>query len=154
MVKVTEQPSPHRHLETRSVEEITALINAEDAGVATAIRAVLPAVNSLIDAIVRSLRAGGRMFYIGAGSGGRLSVLDVIELPTTYGIDKGVVNTILAGGIPRLAEAREEMEDDPEAGWKALVTENIAPADIGIGISASGTTPFVLGALRACRAAG
>src|SRR6202000_2109381 len=137
-----------RHLETRSVEEITALINAEDARVATAIQAALPAVNSLIDAIVRSLRAGGRMFYIGAGSGGRLSVLDVIELPTTYGIDKGVVNTILAGGIPRLAEAREEMEDDRQAGWEALQSENISKADIVIGVSASRTTPFVLTALQ------
>ena len=148
---LTEQPSPHRHLETRPIEEITTLINQEDGTVAKAIEKALPAVNRLIHAIVDKLRAGGRMFYIGAGSGGRLSVLDIIELPTTYGIPKGLVNTILAGGIPRLAEAREEMEDDRQAGWQALQSENITPADIVIGISASGTTPFVLTALQSCR---
>lgn len=148
---LTEQPSPHRHLETRSIEEITTLINQEDATVANAIEKALPSVNRLIHAIVDQLRAGGRMFYIGAGSGGRLSVLDVIELPTTYGVPKGIVGTILAGGIPRLAEAREEMEDDRQAGWQALQNENITPADIVIGISASGTTPFVLTALQSCR---
>jgi N-acetylmuramic acid 6-phosphate etherase len=148
---LTEQPSPHRHLETRPIEEITTLINQEDATVAKAIGEALPAVNRLIHAIVGKLRAGGRMFYIGAGSGGRLSVLDIIELPTTYGIPKGIVNTILAGGIPRLAEAREEMEDDRQAGWEALQAENVTSADIVIGISASGTTPFVLTALQTCR---
>ena len=151
MAKLTEQPSPHRNLEKRTIEDITGLINQEDASVAAAIKAALPAVNLLIHAIVDTLRKGGRMFYIGAGSGGRLSVLDVIELPTTYGLPKGIVNTILAGGIPRLAEAREEMEDDPLAGWAALKAEHITPQDIVIGISASGTTPFVLGALKACR---
>src|ERR1700753_116612 len=98
MVKVTEQPSPHRQLEEKSVEELTALINAEDARVALAVQAALPAVNALITVIVAQLRAGGRMYYIGAGSGGRLSVLDVIELPTTYGIEKGIYNAVLAGG--------------------------------------------------------
>lgn len=148
---VTEQSSPHRHLEKRPVEELTALINKEDATVALAIEKALPSVNRLIHAIVTTLRLGGRMFYIGAGSGGRLSVLDVIELPTTFGIPKGTVNTILAGGIPQLADAREEKEDDPRAGWEALKAENISPRDIVIGISASGTTPFVLSALTTCR---
>jgi len=136
MPTVTEQPSPHRHLEKRSIEDITALINQEDASVAAAIHKVLPAINRLVHAIVDTLRQGGRMFYVGAGSGGRLSVLDIIELPTTYGIEKGIVNTILAGGIPRLAEAREEMEDDHLAGWEALKAENISAQDIVIGISA------------------
>ena len=151
MPTITEQPSPHRHLEKKTIEEITSLINQEDATVAAAIQTALPAVNLLIHAIVDTLRKGGRMFYIGAGSGGRLSVLDVIELPTTYGIPKGIVTTVLAGGIPRLAEAREEMEDDRLAGWETLKEENISAQDIVIGISASGTTPFVLGALQACR---
>ena len=142
MTILTEQPSPHRHLEKRSIEEITTLINQEDATVAKAIEKALPAVNQLIHAVVDKLRAGGRMFYIGAGSGGRLSVLDVIELPTTYGIPKGIINTILAGGIPRLAEAREEMEDDRQAGWEALQSGKVTPADIVIGVSASGTTPL------------
>jgi N-acetylmuramic acid 6-phosphate etherase len=154
MVMITEQPSPHRHLEKKSIEEITALINGEDATVALAIQRALPEVNRLIHAIVGALQGGGRMFYVGAGSGGRLSVLDIIELPTTYGIAKGVCNSILAGGIPLLAEAKEEMEDDPLAGWEALQAEQVSAKDIVVGISASGTTPFVLGALKACRALG
>ncbi|HEY4207884.1 MAG TPA: N-acetylmuramic acid 6-phosphate etherase [Puia sp.] len=151
MVRITEQPSVHRHLEKKSIEEITALINREDAMVAGAIEQALPQVNQLIHAIVGKLQAGGRMFYVGAGSGGRLSVLDVIELPTTFGISKRMVNTILAGGVERLVEAREEMEDNVHEGWERLVSEKVSPGDIVVGISASGTTPFVLGALDACR---
>jgi N-acetylmuramic acid 6-phosphate etherase len=151
MIMVTEQPSGYRHLETKSVEEITALINKEDAGVAVAVQKALPQVNRLIHAVVDRLKASGRLFYLGAGSGGRLSVLDVIELPTTYGIPRGVVNSILAGGIERLAEAREEMEDNIEEGWERLVQEKVSGEDIVVGVSASGTTPFVLGALEACQ---
>jgi N-acetylmuramic acid 6-phosphate etherase len=88
---------------------------------------------------------------LGAGSGGRLSVLDVIELPTTFGVEKGLVNTILAGGIEHLAEAKEEMEDNFDEGWQRLGENNVSEEDIVVGISASGTTPFVLGALQACR---
>ena len=91
------------------------------------------------------------MFYIGAGSGGRLSVLDIIELPTTFGVMKGLVNAILAGGMEHLTEAREEMEDNILEGWEKLQENDISAADIVIGISASGTTPFVLGALERCR---
>ena len=151
MTPITEQPSVHRHLETRSTEEITSLINQEDATVAGAIQKALPQINKLIHAIVEKLQAGGRLFYIGAGSGGRLSVLDIIELPTTFGVPKGMVNSILAGGVDRLVEAREEMEDNIDEGWDRLSKENVSPADIVVGISASGTTPFVLGGLGACR---
>ena len=104
MVKITEQPSTHRHLETKSIEELTSLINGEDSTVAHAIARSLPDINKLIGAVVEKLKNGGRMFYLGAGSGGRLSVLDVIELPTTFGINKGIVNSILAGGIEHLQE--------------------------------------------------
>jgi N-acetylmuramic acid 6-phosphate etherase len=138
-------------LETKKIEEITSLINNENAAVAPAIDKALPQLNKLIQAIVDKLSKGGRMFYLGAGSGGRLSVLDVIELPTTFGIEKGIVNTILAGGIEHLIEAREEMEDNYNEGWERLVSEHASVNDIVIGISASGTTPFVLGALEACR---
>jgi N-acetylmuramic acid 6-phosphate etherase len=151
MIKITEQPSHHRQLESKPIEEIASLINMEDAGVATAIKKALPEVNRLIHAIVDKLKHGGRMFYLGAGSGGRLSVLDVIELPTTFGIEKGLVNSILAGGTEHLIEAREEMEDNFSEGWERLINENVSAKDIVIGISASGTTPFVLGALEACR---
>ena len=154
MTRITEQPSGHRHLENMTVEELTARINGEDMLVASAIRESLPQVNRLIEAIVERVSSGGRLFYLGAGSGGRLSVLDVIELPTTYGLQKGVFNVVLAGGIERLADALEEKEDDPEAGWLELKERGVSPADIVVGISASGTTPFVLGGLTRCRAQG
>jgi N-acetylmuramic acid 6-phosphate etherase len=151
MQRITERPSRHRNLEEKSIAEITALINQEDKLVAIAIEQALPQINQLITEIVAQLSKGGRMFYLGAGSGGRLSVLDALELPTTYGIPKGVVNVVLAGGVDRLAEAPEEKEDEPETGWQELLSKNISAADIVIGISASGTTPFVLGALTHCR---
>ena len=154
MTRITEQPSPYRHLETRSIEEITAWINQEDRKVPEAIGQALPQLNRIIGAVVDRIRSGGRMFYLGCGSGGRLSVLDAIELPTTYGIPKGLINVVLAGGIDRLAEAPEEKEDEPDAGWQELVKHGISAKDIVIGISASGTTPFVLGALAWCRTQG
>ncbi|MCC6286926.1 MAG: N-acetylmuramic acid 6-phosphate etherase [Chitinophagaceae bacterium] len=152
MTRITEQPSLYRHLEKMSVEELTASINKEDKKVAIAIEKALPQLNRLITAIVEKLRDGGRMFYLGAGSGGRLSVLDAIELPTTYGIEKGIVNVILAGGLEHLIEAPEEKEDDTEAGWNELLKHHISAKDIVVGISASGTTPFVLSALQQCKA--
>ncbi len=151
MTRITEQPSNYRHLEKMTIDELTSSINNEDKGIANAIEKALPALNKLIRAIVETLRNGGRMFYLGAGSGGRLSVLDAIELPTTYGIEKGIVNVILAGGIPRLAEAREEMEDNVMEGWDELKKEGVSGKDIVVGITASGTTPFVVGALEQCR---
>lgn len=152
MTRITEQPSLYRHLEKMSVEELTASINNEDKKVAVAIEKALPQINKLITTIVGKLQHGGRMFYLGAGSGGRLSVLDAIELPTTYGIEKGIVNVILAGGLEHLIEAPEEKEDDTKAGWNELVKHNITSKDIVVGISASGTTPFVLSALEQCKA--
>ncbi|WP_339905754.1 N-acetylmuramic acid 6-phosphate etherase [uncultured Cyclobacterium sp.] len=152
MTKITEQPSLYRHLEKMSIEELTANINNEDKKVALAIEKALPEINLLIKNIVDKLENGGRLFYLGAGSGGRLSVLDAIELPTTYGIPKGKVNVILAGGVDRLIEAREEKEDDPNAGWEALKGYEVSDKDFVLGISASGTTPFVLGALKSCKA--
>ena len=142
MVKITEQPSTHRHLETKSIEELTSLINGEDSTVAHAIARSLPDINKLIGAVVEKLKNGGRMFYLGAGSGGRLSVLDVIELPTTFGINKGIVNSILAGGIEHLIEAREEMEDNLDEGWERLLNEDVSAKDIVIGISASDAPPL------------
>ncbi len=154
MSRLTEEPSFHRHLETKSIEEITALINSEDKTVAFAIEQAMPQINDLIKAVVRKLKAGGRLFYAGAGSGGRLSVLDAIELPTTFGVPKGLVNVVLAGGIEKLADALEQKEDEFETGWKELVEHQVSPQDIVVGVSASGTTPFVLGALTHCRRQG
>jgi N-acetylmuramic acid 6-phosphate etherase len=151
MIRITEQASKYRHLETLTVEEITASINNEDKTVALVIEKALPQVNALIISIVSKLKAGGRMFYLGAGSGGRLSVLDAIELPTTYGIEQGIVNVILAGGAEHLIEALEEKEDDIAEGWVKLQEAAISNKDIVVGISASGSTPFVLGALKSCQ---
>mgnify|MGYP003347503414 CR=1 FL=1 len=145
MTRITEQDSLYHHLEQRSIEEITAWINREDHKVPEAIAKALPAINAIIYKVVEKLRSGGRLFYLGAGSGGRLSVLDALELPTTYGIEKGRVEVVLAGGVDRLAEAPEEKEDEPDAGWQELIARNASRADIVLGISASGTTPFVLG---------
>ena len=151
MVRITEQASKYRHLENKTIDELVSLMNQENETVAPAIKKALPQISKLIGAIVAQLKKGGRMFYIGAGSGGRLAVLDIIELPTTFGIPKGIVNIILAGGVDRLAEAREEKEDDEEEGWKRLQENNVNSNDIVIGVSASGTTPFVLSALKECR---
>lgn len=150
MTRITEQPSRYDHLETKSVDELVTLINNEDATVAVAIQKALPQVSLLIQAIVEKLRNGGRMFYLGAGSGGRLSVLDALELPTTYGIPKGIVNVILAGGVENLAEAPEEKEDDVQEVIDRLNAAQVSEKDIVIGISASGSTPFVLAGLLEC----
>lgn len=152
MIPITEQSSLYDNLETKSVQELTSAINQEDHKVAKAIEEVLPQVNDLITSIVNKLKNGGRMFYLGAGSGGRLSVLDVIELPTTYGLPKGIYNAILAGGEDRLIDALEEMEDDVNEAWSRLSTANISEKDIVVGISASGSTPFVVEGLKQCRA--
>ena len=150
MIKITEQPSKYRHLEKMPIEEMTATINQEDKKVAFSIEKALPRINQLIIAIVEKLKSGGRIFYVATGSGGRLSVLDVIELPTTFGLSSGVFNVVLAGGMDRLVEALEEKEDDTEEGWTMLNSQNISEKDIVVGISASGTTPFVLAALEEC----
>lgn len=121
MKTITEQSGKHRDLEKKSIQELTSAINAEDQSVAYAIEKELPAINALIEKIVSKLKAGGKMYYIGAGSGGRLSVLDVIELPTTYGIEPGLIDAILAGGKENLVLALEEKEDDTTAGWTTLV---------------------------------
>ncbi len=151
MNRITEQPSLYRHLEKMSVQELTAAINKEDKTVASVIEKALPQINRLIEEIVRRLKSGGRLFYVGAGSGGRLSVLDAIEIPTTYGVSGDLFNVILAGGIDRLIDALEQMEDDTEVAWQMLLDKKVSSHDIVLGISASGTTPFVLAALKKCR---
>ncbi len=151
MQRITEQSSKYRDLEKKSIDELISAINEEDHLVAPAIKKALPQISNLISAVVGKLESGGRMFYVGAGSGGRLSVLDVIEIPTTYGIPKGILNVVLAGGVENLADALEEKEDDVHEGWDKLKEANVSTKDIVIGVSASGTTPFVLEALKKCK---
>lgn len=154
MEKITEQPSLYDHLEEMSVEELIANINNEDKKVALAIEKVLPLLAVMIKAIEKKLKNGGRLFYLGAGSGGRLSVLDKVELPNTYGIEKGIINSILAGGEEYLVEALEEKEDDTEDAINQLAKYGVNDKDFVLGISASGTTPFVLAGLQKCRRMG
>ena len=151
MERITEQPSKYRHLEKMSVDELISNINKEDQSVAFAIEKQLPQISKMITVIERQLKEGGRMFYLGAGTGGRLSVLDKVELPNTYGIEKGVINVILAGGEENLVLALEEMEDDEEYAWRQMQAFEMSVGDFVIGISASGTTPFVLAGLKKCQ---
>lgn len=150
-MRITEKSSHYRHLEQQDVDTLVKWINQEDQQVALRIQEALPQVSTLITAIVEKLEQGGRLFYIGAGSGGRLSVLDVIEIPNTFGVSKDLMNVVLAGGVHNLVEALEEKEDDILEGWRELEVAGISTADIVVGISASGTTPFVLAALKNCR---
>lgn len=150
-LRLTEQPSLYDNLEKKSVIEILTDINNEDKTVPLAIEKVLPDLERLVSAIEHQLREGGRMFYLGCGTGGRLSVLDAVELPNTYGIDPEQIQCVLAGGVENLVLALEEKEDDVEEGWRTLKEKNISSKDIVVGISASGTTPFVLSALRKCK---
>ncbi len=151
MERITEQPSLYRHLEKMSVDELITNINQEDQKVALAIKKELPQISKLISAIEQQLRADGRLFYLGAGSGGRLSVLDKVELPNTYGIEKGVINCLLAGGEEKLLQVLEEKEDDTEDAWRQMQLYQVTSKDFVLGISASGTTPFVLAGLKKCK---
>ncbi len=150
-LRLTEQPSLHDHLEKKTVAELLREINEEDKKVPLAIEKVLPELEKLVSAIEKQLRAGGRMFYCGAGTGGKLAVLDMLEIPNTYGVSPDMIQCILAGGVENLVLDLEEMEDDVQEGWKLLQEKNISEKDIVVGISASGNTPYVLATLKACR---
>ena len=150
-LRLTEQPSLYDHLETKSVAELLHDINNEDKKVPLAIEAVLPDIERLVNAIEAQIRAGGRFFWLGAGTGGKLGVLDVLEVPNTYGVDPEIWQAVLAGGNENLVLDLEEAEDDVEEGWMTLSEKHhITPKDIVVGISASGCTPYVLAAMKAC----
>ena len=152
--RITEQPSHYDHLEQMSVEQLTADINNENMTVPAAIGKALPAINTLIEAVEHKLKNGGRLFYVGCGTGGRLATLDTIEVQNTYGTDGTQIQAVFPGGIGCLTQTRESREDDTENSWQQLVDKRISTDDIVVGVSASGTTPFVLAALRHCRTAG
>lgn len=152
--KVTEQPSHYRHLEQMSISELVKNINEEDKKVAIAVEKVLPKIEKLIAAAVGKLEEDGRMFYLGAGTSGRLGVLDASECPPTYGVPASLVVGLMAGGDEALRFGIEDAEDDPEGGWRDLQQHNVSVNDIVIGVAASGTTPYVWGALKRCREQG
>ena len=152
--RITEQPSHYDHLEQMSVEQLTADINNENMTVPAAIGKALPALNRLIEAVEHKLKNGGRLFYVGCGTGGRLATLDTIEVQNTYGTDGTQIQAVFPGGIGCLTQTRESREDDTENSWQQLLDKHVSNDDIVVGVSASGTTPFVLAALRHCRTAG
>ncbi len=149
--RITEEASAYRHLEKMPVKEILSGINKEDKKVPEAIEKVIPQVEALIHAVTDKMLMGGRLFYIGAGTSGRLGIVDASECPPTYGVPPGLVIGIIAGGIKAMTEAIEYAEDDAEQGWKDLQYNYVTEKDVVIGIAASGTTPYVIGALQKCK---
>ena len=150
-VKITEQSSLYNDLEKKSVEEILHDINTEDKKVAVAVEKAIPQIARLVTEIVARMKRGGRIFYMGAGTSGRLGVLDASEIPPTFGMDPSWVIGLIAGGDTALRNPVENAEDDTKQGWEDLQPFNINDRDTVIGIAASGTTPYVIGALEECR---
>jgi len=145
--KSTEAPSYYDDLETKSVKDLITGINREDFTVAQTVKESLPQIEKLITALVIKMKAGGRLFYIGAGTSGRLGVLDASEIPPTYSVYDTVIG-IIAGGDTAIRNAVEFAEDDIEQAWKDLLAYNISSKDFLVGIAASGTTPYVLGGIK------
>lgn len=149
--KITEQPSRFDHLERMSVPELLQHINEEDYRVAESVRQALPQIEALVEAIEPRMKRGGRLFYIGAGTSGRLGVLDASELPPTFGVPETWVMGIIAGGDMALRHAVERAEDISEQGWKDLLEHHPTADDTVLGIAASGTTPYVVSTIRQAR---
>ena len=149
-IKTTEQDSKYNHLEKMSVSELLTNINTEDKAVPLAVEKVIPQIEKLVAEIVTKMKNGGRLFYIGAGTSGRLGIVDASECPPTFGIPHELVVGLIAGGDIAIRKAVEFAEDDTEQGWKDLQKHQISKNDTVIGIAASGTTPYVIGALKEC----
>ena len=150
-IKITEQPSLYNDLEKKPIGEILQEINAEDHKVADAVERSIPQIEKLVSQIIPRVKKGGRIFYMGAGTSGRLGVLDASEIPPTFGMPPTVVIGLIAGGDTALRNPVEGAEDDENRGWEELVEHQINEKDTVIGIAASGTTPYVIGALREAR---
>ncbi len=146
--KITEQSSHYDHLEQMQVSDLLKNINKEDQMVAVAVERALPQIEALVTAVESRMRRGGRLFYVGAGTSGRLGVLDASELPPTFGVETDLVIGVIAGGDKALRCAVEHAEDDKEQGWKDLAFYQPNINDSVIGIAASGTTPYVIGAIE------
>jgi N-acetylmuramic acid 6-phosphate etherase len=148
--KTTEQSSKYEHLEKMSVGELLTNINTEDKTVPLAIEKALPQIERLVTEVVSKMKQGGRLFYIGAGTSGRLGIVDASECPPTFGVPFDLVIGIIAGGDTAIRKAVEFAEDDREQAWLDLQQWNITEKDMVIGIAASGTTPYVIGGLEKC----
>ncbi|MBM3158904.1 MAG: N-acetylmuramic acid 6-phosphate etherase [Bacteroidetes bacterium] len=149
--RITEKSSLYRHLEKMSVSQLLTLINQEDQKVPTVVANAIPQIEKLVEVIADKMLMGGRLFYIGAGTSGRLGIVDASECPPTYGVPPGLVIGIIAGGEQAITKAVENAEDSWEQGWMDLNTHALTVQDVVIGIAASGTTPYVIGALQHCR---
>lgn len=149
--RITEQSSLYHDLEKMDTHSILKNINYEDKKVANAVTACIPQIEKIVDIIADKMKAGGRLFYIGAGTSGRLGVLDASECPPTFGVPFDLVIGIMAGGDTAIRKAVEHAEDDIEQAWKDLSAFDITSMDVVIGIAASGTTPYVVHGLKMCR---
>lgn len=154
MQRITESPSNHRHLEKMSVNELLTNMNQEDKTVPFAVEKAIPKIESLVNAIVPRMKNGGRLFYIGAGTSGRLGVVDASECPPTFGVTDDWVIGIIAGGDSAIRKAVEFAEDDEDLAWKDLQAYHLTKQDVVVGIAASGTTPYVVRGLATCQANG
>src|SRR4029453_14394120 len=150
-LKITEQASEYHHLEKMSVLEILSHINEEDQTVPFAVREAVTQIELLVQSITDKMLMGGRLFYIGAGTSGRLAVVDASECPPTYGVPYGLVIAVIAGGDEAITKAVENAEDNATQGWLDLAEHKINKKDVVVGIAASGTTPYVIGALQECQ---
>ena len=144
----TESSSLHDHLEKMSIRELLVRINQEDKTVPAAIEKVIPKIELLVKAIAEKMKAGGRLFYIGAGTSGRLGILDASEIPPTYGLPQGKVIGLIAGGDKAIRQSVEHAEDDVQQAWRDLSGYGINSGDVLVGIAASGGTPYVLGGVN------
>jgi N-acetylmuramic acid 6-phosphate etherase len=149
-MSTTETSSNYAHLDKMSVGELLAGMNNEDKGVPLAIEKQLPNIEKLVTAVVEKMRSGGRLFYIGAGTSGRLGVLDASEIPPTYGVREKVIG-LIAGGDKAIRTSVEHAEDDIAQAWKDMATYNPTSNDVLVGIAASGRTPYVIGGVRDAR---
>jgi N-acetylmuramic acid 6-phosphate etherase len=152
MQKITESSSLYNDLDQMSTNDILSNINNEDHKVAEAVKLIIPNVEALVDEIVIRMNQGGRLFYMGAGTSGRLGVVDASECPPTFGVPQDMVIGIIAGGDAAIRQAVENAEDSENQGWDDLLKYNVSKLDAVIGIAASGTTPYVIGALEECNA--
>ncbi|MCG2611910.1 N-acetylmuramic acid 6-phosphate etherase [Flavobacterium sp. SM15] len=148
--KTTEQSSNYEHLENMSVQDLLTNINNEDKTVPLAVEKALPQIEVLVSKIVDQMKKGGRLFYIGAGTSGRLGIVDASECPPTFGVPFDLVIGLIAGGDTAIRKAVEFAEDDKNQAWKDLSEWNVNENDVVIGIAASGTTPYVIGGLEKC----
>lgn len=150
----TEAKSNYNDLEKMEVRDLLINMNTEDRTVPLAVSRAMPQIEALVPEIVRQMKKGGRLFYIGAGTSGRLGIVDASECPPTFGVQHGLVVGIIAGGDQAIRKAVEFAEDDPEQGWKDLQEYQINHKDVVIGLAASGRTPYVIGAVREAREKG